>query len=279
MLPGGPETHAAEVRWPLTSSLGRVWTVVLCPLLVYCLVFTVFTFPVIKLFSSHFFADTRDGLQNVWNIWWVNKSVTELHQLPWHTHLLHYPYGISLLPQTLNPFNGFMAIPLLRIMSLEQVYNLIVIFSFIVGGLTAFLLAYRFTAAYWPSIVAGFIFTFSNFHFAHAQGHLQLVSLEWIPLFVLLWYSLLETPRIWTGVGASAALFFGGPLRLLLLLLLRVDGRADRLLADLPPRHRVLAQRARPSAGGLRGRLSGELRAPSRLVAVAGLSRPAPGCA
>ena len=202
-----PETHAAEVRWPITSSLGRVWTMALVPLLVYSLVFTVFTFPLIKLFSSHFFADTRDGLQNVWNIWWVNKSITELHQLPWHTHLLHYPYGISLLAHTLNAFNGFMAIPLLRILSLEQAHNLVVIFSFIVGGLTAFLLAYRFTAAYWPSIVAGFIFTFSNFHFAHAQGHLQLVSLEWIPLFVLLWYSLLEKPRMWTGLGASAALF------------------------------------------------------------------------
>ena len=179
----------------------------LAPLFVYSLSFTILTFPLIGLFSSHFFADTRDGLQNVWNLWWVNKAVTELHQLPWHTHLLHYPYGISLLPHTLNPFNGFMAIPLLRVMSLEQAHNLIVIFSFIVGGLTCFLLAYRFTLAYWPSVVAGFVFTFSNFHFAHAQGHLQLVSLEWIPLFLLLWYALLEQPRVWTGVGASAALF------------------------------------------------------------------------
>jgi hypothetical protein len=215
MLPGGfigdtgkaIETRTAEVLPPLSNSLELVWKMALVPLLVYSLAFTVLTFPLITLFSSHFFADTKDGLQNVWNIWWVNKSVTELHQLPWHTHLLHYPYGISLLPHTLNPFNGFISIPLLRIMSLEQAHNLIVIFSFIVGGLTAFLLTYRFTAAYWPSIIAGFIFTFSNFHFAHAQGHLQLVSLEWIPLFLLLWYSLLEQPRVWTGFGASATLF------------------------------------------------------------------------
>jgi hypothetical protein len=215
MLPGGGigdthkaiETHAAEALPPLSNSLELVWKMVLVPLLVYGLTFTVLTFPLITRFSSHFFADTRDGLQNVWNIWWVNKSVRELHQLPWHTHLLHYPYGISLLPHTLNPFNGFMAIPLLRIMSLEQAHNVMVIFSFIVGGLTAFLLAYHFTAAYWPSVVGGFIFTFSNFHFAHAQGHLQLVSLEWIPLFLLLWCSLLDKPRVWTGLAVSAALF------------------------------------------------------------------------
>ena len=191
----------------MTSRLTLIWKMALVPLFVYFLAFTVLTFPLMTLFSSHFFADTRDGLQNVWNLWWVNKAVTELHQLPWHTHLLHYPYGISLLPHTLNPFNGFVAIPLLQVMPLEQAHNLIVIFSFTVGGLTAFLLAYRFTAAYWPSMVGGFIFTFSNFHFAHAQGHLQLVSLEWIPLFLLLWYSLLDKPRVWTGFGAATSLF------------------------------------------------------------------------
>ena len=28
------------------------------------------------------------------------------------------------------------------------------------------------------------MFTFSQYHFAHAEGHLQLVALEWIPLFI-----------------------------------------------------------------------------------------------
>jgi len=150
----------------------------LFPLIFYFIFFCILTYPLILLFSTHFFADQGDGLQYVWNIWWVNKAVTELHQPLWQTCYLHYPYGLSLLGSALTPFDGFMGIFLLKFLTLIKTHNFIVIFSFVVGGLTAFLLAYYFTKSYWSSIIAGFIFTFSNYHFAHAQGHLNLVSLE-----------------------------------------------------------------------------------------------------
>jgi hypothetical protein len=50
------------------------------------------------------------------------------------------------------------------------------------------------------------VFTFSAFHFAHAIGHMQLVSLEWMPLFVLLWWKLLTTPSYGLAVGVAVAL-------------------------------------------------------------------------
>jgi hypothetical protein len=40
------------------------------------------------------------------------------------------------------------------------------------GGLTAFWLAYSLTGAYWGSWVGGAVFTFSQYHFMHADGHL-----------------------------------------------------------------------------------------------------------
>ncbi len=177
------------------------------PLAFYFGAFCILTWPLITKFSTHYFADTGDGLQNVWNLWWVNKAVTELGKLPWHTEYLHYPFGISLVGHTLNPFNGFVAIPLLRALSLVQAHNVIVTGSFVLGGYTAFLLAYRLSRAYVPSLAAGYIFTFSSYHFAHAQGHLQLVSLEWLPLFLLLWDRLICQPTIARAISAAAALF------------------------------------------------------------------------
>jgi len=179
----------------------------LFPIIFYFIFFCILTYPLILKFSTHFFAEQSDGLQNVWNIWWVNKALTELHQPLWQTRYLHYPYGISLLGHALNPFNGFMGILLLRFLTLIEVHNFIVLFSFVAGGLTAFLLAYCFTKSYWSSIIAGFIFTFSNYHFAHAEGHLNLVSLEWIPLFVLLWYMLVTKPMIVTAMASAIVLF------------------------------------------------------------------------
>ena len=178
------------------------------PCFFYFFLFLLFTYPLIMKFSSHFFADTGDGLQNVWNIWWVNKAVTELHQLPWQTNYLHFPFGTSLIAHTLNPFNGFLGIILLKFLSLTETYNFIVLFSFVIGGLTAFWLAYYLTRSYAGSLVGGFIFTFSSFHFSHAEGHLQIVALEWIPLFVLCWYVFLIKPSMGLAVLTAVVLFF-----------------------------------------------------------------------
>ena len=190
----------------LTELLYRAVALAVFPSLLYLVIFCIYTYPLIFDFSTHFFADQGDGLQNVWNLWWVNKAVTQLQQFPWHTSFLHYPNGVSLLGSTLNPFNGFVGCVLLKFLTLIQVHNCIVVFSFVFGGVTTFWLAYYLTGSYWNSILAGFIFTFSNYHFAHAEGHLQLVSLEWIPLFVLCWYVVLIKPSVLMAVVSAGVL-------------------------------------------------------------------------
>ena len=179
----------------------------LLPAALYFALFCLLTYPLITMFSTRLFGDLGDGVQNYWNLWWMNKSIVQMHAPFWKTPYLHYPYGTTLLGHTLNPFNGFMAIPMLRFLTLLQAYNVIVVFSFVMGGVTAFWLAYYITRAYWPSFLGGCVFTFSAFHFAHAEGHMQLVSLEWLPLFSLLWYMLVEKPRPLLGVAAALALF------------------------------------------------------------------------
>jgi hypothetical protein len=173
----------------------------------YAAAFFVLTWPSVTRFRTHWFADDVDGLQNVWNLWWVQRAVVVLHQSPWYTHDLHFPYGSSLLAHTLNPFNGFVAVALAPFVSPLAVHNTLVTFGFVAGGVTAYLLAHHLIRSHLPSVLAGFIFTFSSFHFAHAEGHLQLVSLEWIPLFVLLWLKLVTEPSIARGIGAAIVLF------------------------------------------------------------------------
>ena len=192
---GAPKTIAGLVK------------LVVVPLIVYLVCFYLLTFPQLHQFSTHYFTDEGDGLGNIWNLWWTNKAITELHQSPWHTTFLYYPYGTSLLSHTLNPFNGVMAIILMRFMSQVQVHNFIVAFTFVASGLTAFFLAREFTKSFPACLLAGFIFTFSEYHFAHAQGHLNLLSMEWISLFMLCWYRLITKPRIVTGLISAGVLF------------------------------------------------------------------------
>jgi len=214
----GPVRRAAVVEIPVVAPLPILprqkyldmlrhvvkWFAI--PMAVYLAFFTLYAWTWMSHFNTHFFTDQGDGFQNVWNMWWVNKSVTQLHQLPWHTTYLHAPYGTTLIGQTLNPLNGFVAIFLLKVFSLVQAFNIMVVFSFVFGGVTAFWLCHYFSRKYVASLVGGFIFTFSSYHFAHAIGHMQLVSLEFIPLFILMWWKLLTKPRYRLAVAAAIVL-------------------------------------------------------------------------
>jgi hypothetical protein len=173
----------------------------------YLAVFFILSPHLVSHFSSHFFTDTGDGLRNIWNIWWVNKAVCGLGTHPWSTDFLQYPYGTSLVGYTLNPFNGFAGIVLLKFLTLVQTHNAIVVFSFVMCGMTAFWLCRYLCGSYVGSLIGGAVFNFYNYHFMHADGHLQLVSLEWLPLFMLLWVRFCRSPDIGKGVTASLALF------------------------------------------------------------------------
>jgi len=194
------------------SSSGRITRVVkhgIAPALFYFFMFCLLTFPLIREFPTRFFTDAGDGLQNVWNIWWINTVIHQpgVHPSIWHTSMLHWPFGVTLFGQTLNPFNGLISVPLLQFLSLTETFNIIVLFSFVMSGVTAYWLAYNLTKSFYGSIVAGFIYTFSSYHFAHYYGHMQLISMEWIPLFVLCWYVLITRPSLIMGLASALTLW------------------------------------------------------------------------
>lgn len=200
------KTKTAEVPQKSHPKLRRAVRWFFIPALIYFVIFTIMTWPWMPHFFNYYFTDTGDGMQNVWNVWWIHKSVVELHQLPWSTTFLHAPFGVTLIGQTLNPFNGFVALLMLPFIPLNQAYNIMVIFSFVMAGVTAFWLCYYFSKSYVASLIGGMVFTFSSYHFAHAEGHMQLISLEWIPLFILFWWMFVKRPSYKLAVGVAVSL-------------------------------------------------------------------------
>ena len=176
------------------------------PPLFYLLWFVVLTWPAMAHFSTHLITDRGDGMTNVWNLWWMHRAIVELGTWPLYTTYLHYPHGTTLLGHTLNPFNGLVTLPLLELVSLTVAHNLVIVSSFVAGGLTAYALCRHVSGSRTGSLWGGFVFTFSSFHFAHAEGHMQMVSLEWIPLFLLCWLRWLERPGAGRAAAAAGAL-------------------------------------------------------------------------
>ncbi len=179
----------------------------LVPAVFYLACFAMLTYPSITQFSSHFLMDDGDGFVFVWNSWWARKAVFEDGQSPWFTDQLHHPFGISLAGHSLSPFNAFLGALLIPLLGVVQTMNLLLVSTFVVGGITAFWLCSYVTRSYWGSLIGGVVFTFSSYHFAHAQGHLNLTSLQWIPLFLLAWLHFLRRPSRWVAAGAAFALF------------------------------------------------------------------------
>lgn len=168
--------------------------------------FLIYSWPWARHFSSDFWCDAGDGLQNVWNLWWVRTALVQEHTSPWFTTWLHFPHGTTLVGHTLSPWNGLLTVPLIPILGLTRAHNLIVAVSFAATGAFMALLARHVSRSTGGALVAGLAFTFSGYHWAHSQGHLQLVSLQFVPLFLLCWLRMLETPTAGRGILSAVAL-------------------------------------------------------------------------
>lgn len=171
----------------------------------YFVLLLLFTWPAWQQAGVAVLADRGDGLVYLWNLWWVNYSVTVLHQHPWYTTYLHFPHGTSLVLHALSVVNGFLAIPLLKLLTLAQTYNVLLLFHFVATGLTTYMLSWELTHRDRASWIAGALVTFSSYHFAHAQGHLQLVAFEGVPLFLYCAIRLMQKPDFKRAAWAALA--------------------------------------------------------------------------
>ena len=203
------------------------------------------TWPLARQLGSAIPGDSFDGWQNLWNLWWMREAWLVRHISPYFSDMLFAPTGADLRFQTMAPFNGFLFMNVQTAAGLIPAYNAAVLFSFVAGGYGAFLLALYalrgwqrlpksplldndqpasvmatpkrlagdFGSLYAAAFIAGIVFAFSPYHFAHTLGHLQLIALQWIPFYVL--YLLRGLDRAarpaargaWLADAAKAGLF------------------------------------------------------------------------
>jgi hypothetical protein len=173
----------------------------------YVVCFGLITWPAARYFGTHVFAGPGDGLQMYWNTWWVRHAVTELGTNPFSTDLLFHPRENDLLLHSLHSFGGFLGIPLSWTLSDVGVFNALVCFGFAFSGWGGYVLARALGCNAWTALIGGYVFTFSNYHFAHAQGHLNLVLMQWIPFYLFFFFKLVVSGALRHSVAAAVFLF------------------------------------------------------------------------
>ena len=99
---------------------------------------------------------------------------------------IHYPQGTSLLYQPYSFYNLFLSVIMAKLLPPAAIYNLLVMHSYILAGVGAFLLIKYLLKDSFLAIIGGFLFAFNPSHFAHSLGHLNIMSIQFIPFFFLI---------------------------------------------------------------------------------------------
>lgn len=166
---------------PLARLLSRAWVAAL----LYLFLTLVMTFPLVIRFRSWVPFGTVDLWQNYWNFWWWKKCLLELHQHPYTTQFLFFPSGASLVFYTHSPFNMLVSLPVNALFGPAAAYNFCVVLGLWLSSLSAYLLLRELGADSRGAFLGGLIFTFFPQHIEQTLEHLNLFSVEFIPLAML----------------------------------------------------------------------------------------------
>ncbi len=121
----------------------------------------------------------------LWSMWHTEQRIDE-GQNPFFTEITFAPYGADLsLALGSYPLTLLLSYPLVKLFGLFGAYNILILSSFVLSGYFAYLLIFYLTKDSYGSFIGATIFSFSSQHLVQAIRHLNLVHIEFIPLFWL----------------------------------------------------------------------------------------------
>ncbi len=173
----------------------------------------IFTYPlVLHLGDSVVLSSGGDAYLHLWDLWWANKSLVELHQSPFHTTYLYYPTGVSLYYHSLDLINGLVSIPLQWALGLTTSFNLLVLANLTLDGAAAYWLCKERTGSTGAAVVGGALFAAAPLMGTSLNlGQLDELTAWPIPLYLLALWRLLESPgKPWQPGGGRRAIICAG---------------------------------------------------------------------
>lgn len=180
------------------------------------------TWPLLPHLLTHVPGDGIDDPALAWNLWWAKHSWIDqagrdgLVHNPFDGDSMFYPVSVNLAFYTLTLLNGALGIPLQLAGSVILANNLLLLSSFVIGGLGAYLLAIeilaisRRKAAGLPlaaAFLAGLIYAFASSKLFYVSlGQFNIASSQWLPFVALYLVRSFRSPFRWRN-GVMLGLF------------------------------------------------------------------------
>lgn len=144
-----------------------------------------------------------------WNLWWVKHAVFELHVSPLYTNYVIYPFTSPLAGHTLALWWGLVTAPLQDLIGLTPTFNLVMVLAFVLAATGMYAFARRHVKAQGVAVLAGLMFAFTPAMLHRASlGHLDKLSIFWLPLVLLLWDKTIEARRWPWALVTGIAIWF-----------------------------------------------------------------------
>lgn len=133
-----------------------------------------------------------------WNLWWVRHAIFDLHVSPLYTNYVVYPFLSPLAGHTLALLWGLVSAPFQVIFGLIATFNAIIVLAFVLAAVGMYAFVRKHVERTSVAVLAGLMFAFTPAMVQRASvGHLDKISIFWLPVCLLLWDKAVETKR-WT---------------------------------------------------------------------------------
>jgi hypothetical protein len=150
-------------------------------------------------------SDDADGMYAIWNVAWVSRTMTADPAHLFDANIF-YPHRWTLVFSELNLVAGIVGIPgWLMTRNPLVAHNSALLFAFASSVLGAWLLARRLSGSAAAALVAGVVYGFCPYFFAHSS-HIQLLMGGGIPLSLLMLHRLVDAPSARRGAALGLVL-------------------------------------------------------------------------
>ena len=160
------------------------------------------TFPLVLHMGDRVASDARDPMYALWLLSWEARAATGS---PAHfaDGNIFYPHRGAAFYGDAVPALALFAVPL-RWLTGNPVaaYNLLFLLSFVIAAHGMYLLAKRLAASRNAAFIAGLVFAFFPYRFAHL-GHLELLFCGWIPFCFLFLHRYFDEPSLGNMMGVA----------------------------------------------------------------------------
>ena len=168
----------------------------------YALLALAFTYPLVLNLGNSIYGVPGDHFGQLWESWWRKNALLAGESLS-YTPLIYAPTGFDFSSSPLQPLPMVFNLGLTLLTNEVLALNILLLLSFPLAGLAVYLLVKKLTGNRLAGAFSGLVYAFSMYHISHAWEHSSLISIYWMPFYVLALVNFDEKKNIKSAIIAA----------------------------------------------------------------------------